>query len=332
MNRAREGLRVIEEIGRFYLTNEAIFLKLKTVRHMLKEAELLLGIDAVFFRDVESDVGKAHHASELKKGGLNNLLKANAKRAQESLRVLEELGNLYGRASELFKKARFEVYEIEKELLLALPKEIDYSLYLVTDNYFLSKKNIFSVIEDCVNAGITVIQYRAKEKNTREMLQEALLLKKITEKHNIPLIINDRIDIALAVDAEGVHLGQKDMPYEVAKMYLGDKIIGLSASSIAEAKDAISKGADYIGLGPIFETTTKKDASTPCGVNTLKQLKTEAPFSKIVAIGGIDLENAQQLIEVGVDGLAIISAILASQDPIRATQLLKHILQLRKKD
>ena len=199
-------------------------------------------------------------------------------------------------------------------------KRIDYSVYLVTDDLYLNRDGIFQVIEQTLQSGVTLLQYRAKERSGREMLREAKLLRELTRKHDAPFIINDRLDIALAVEAEGLHLGQEDLPLEVARKYLGNKIIGVSATCFEEARQAFLQGADYVGVGPVFPTLTKKDAKPPCGLTELQRLKSEFPSVPWVAIGGIDLNNVHEVIRAGADGAAIISAILGSDDPCGAVR------------
>ncbi|ABO49135.1 thiamine-phosphate diphosphorylase [Desulforamulus reducens MI-1] len=203
-------------------------------------------------------------------------------------------------------------------------KDIDYGLYLITDDFYLNQRGILAVIEECLKAGVTMLQYRAKEKSSREMLKEAEKLKELALKYQVPFIINDRLDIALAVQADGVHLGQSDLPFTVAKGLMADRIIGVSATSYEEGREAIQQGADYVGVGPVFPTATKKDAKPPLGIEVIRQLKGDFPKAKLVAIGGISLDNASEVVNSGADGLAIISAILGASEPgERVKQFLK---------
>ena len=206
-----------------------------------------------------------------------------------------------------------------------MAKGIDYSIYLVTDDYYLNTDGAYQVIELAIQAGVTLLQYRVKEKNSREMLREAVIMRELSRKYGVPLIINDRMDIALAVDADGLHLGQDDLPLEVARRYMGDKIIGVSATCYDEAKEAILKGADYVGIGPVFPTGTKKDAKQPCGLEIIQTLKKEFPLIPLVAIGGINFDNITQVIRTGIDGVAIISAILGSSDQSGAVRQFAQI-------
>lgn len=214
--------------------------------------------------------------------------------------------------------------------LLVQVKGIDYRVYLVTDDDYLDRNGIYQVIEQTLQNGVTLLQYRAKERSGREMLREAKLLRELTRKHDVPLIINDRLDIALAVDADGLHLGQDDLPLEVARNLLGRKIIGVSATCYTQARTAVLQGADYVGVGPVFPTLTKKDAKPPCGLTELQRLKSEFPQVPWVAIGGIDLSNGHEVIQAGADGLAIISAILGSDDPCGAVRRFAGLFEEKK--
>lgn len=197
-------------------------------------------------------------------------------------------------------------------------KEINYQIYLVTDDYYLKEDGIFAVLEDCLQAGVTVVQYRAKNKSSKEMLEDAMRLKKICTAYQVPLIINDRLDIALAVEADGLHLGQSDLPISVARTWSGNMLVGVSANTYEEGREALLAGADYVGIGPVFATLTKKDAKAPCGLSIIQRLRSEFPLSQLVAIGGIELKNISEINGAGANGVAVVSAILGSQDPKQA--------------
>lgn len=191
-------------------------------------------------------------------------------------------------------------------------KNIDYSLYLVTDRNILGNKDLIRCVEDAIKGGVTVVQLREKESSSLEFYETALRLKELTKKYNIPLIINDRVDIALAIDADGVHVGQEDLPAIKVRKLIGDKkILGVSVTNLEEAYRAIEYGADYIGVGAIFPTDTKKDA-TNVGLKKLIEIKNNVDC-KIVAIGGINQENVYKFKEL-CDGVAVISAILGKDN------------------
>lgn len=201
--------------------------------------------------------------------------------------------------------------------------EIDLSLYLVTDNSEDVKK-FLNTIEEAIKGGTTVVQLREKTADTLDFYDLALKVKEITSKYNVPLIINDRVDIALAIDADGVHVGQSDMPCEVTRKLIGeDKILGVSASTIDEAKKAQKDGADYIGTGAVFPTQTKDDADSV----TKQELKeiVESIDIPVVAIGGINIENAHELADTGISGLSVVSAIMSSNNPRKSSEELLRI-------
>jgi thiamine-phosphate pyrophosphorylase len=193
---------------------------------------------------------------------------------------------------------------------MKLLDKIDF--YLVTDSG-LSKKGTLSDVRNAVEAGCRIVQYREKDRSTKEMVEEAFLIKEICEGKAI-FLVNDRIDVAMAVDADGVHIGQDDMPITIARQLLGnDKIIGLTVHNLREALEAEQDGADYVGLSPIFNTSTKKDAGKGIGPESIRGVK-NALNIPIVAIGGINKENCISVVRGGADSLVAISAIVCSDD------------------
>ena len=200
--------------------------------------------------------------------------------------------------------------------------EINYSLYLVTDRNLLKNTNLPKAVEEAILGGVTLIQLREKSASTREFYKLALEVKKVTSHYKVPLIINDRLDIAQAVDADGVHLGQSDMPLTMARKILGKgKIIGISAGTVEEAVEAEKNGADYLGIGSVFFTKTKKDIDTPIGIEGLRKMYSSVNIPA-VAIGGIDEHNFRDVLSTGVDGISVISAILGKDDIKSAAQSL----------
>lgn len=191
---------------------------------------------------------------------------------------------------------------------------MDYTLYLVTDAGLSLGRPHVQVVEDAVRGGVTVVQYREKSAGTRQMIEEARELRQLCKAAGVPFIVNDRIDIALAVDADGVHVGQDDMPASLARRLIGKgRILGVSAGSLEEARKAEADGADYIGASPIFATPTKTDAPAPLGVEGLRQLARVVSIP-VVAIGGINAGNARSMMTAGAAGVAVVSAIVAAQN------------------
>jgi len=209
-----------------------------------------------------------------------------------------------------------------------LDRGIDLSLCAITAEFPPLARSHLKVAEAAIDGGASVIQLREKTAPTREFLEEALKIRAATKKAKIPLIINDRLDIALAVDADGVHLGQEDLPVAVARRILGPKkIIGVSLGRAEEAKTAVSEGADYVALGPIFETASKSDARKPVGCEAVRKIRAALKIP-VVAIGGINGDNVREVLEAGADGVAVISAISEAQNMKEATQSLLDKIRL----
>lgn len=201
-----------------------------------------------------------------------------------------------------------------------------YRLQLVTDRSLARGRSLVEIVREAVAGGVTSVQLREKECSTREFLHEAGLLAEVLKSLGVPLIINDRVDIALAIGADGVHLGQHDLPIRYARQ-LGppEWIIGISAESVEDAIRAEQEGADYIGISPVFSTSTKPDTSVPLGLEGVRQIRSAVQIP-LVAIGGIHGGNAQEVLYAGADGLAVVSAIVAADSPRAAAAALRHEL------
>ena len=197
--------------------------------------------------------------------------------------------------------------------------DIDYTLYLCTDRNIMTTETIEESVELAIKGGVSVVQLREKECSSREFYEMAKAVKTITDAYEVPLLINDRIDIALAVGADGVHLGQSDLPLDAARNLLGaDKIVGATANTVELAQKAWREGADYLGVGDVFGTTTKAD-TRHITLEELKEIKESVPIP-IVAIGGVNEDNIALLRETGVDGAAVISAIVGQKDITAAAE------------
>ena len=201
-------------------------------------------------------------------------------------------------------------------------RKFDCSLYLVTDGG--AGEEFFKIVEQAVSGGVTLVQLREKTTDTRTFYELALQVKKITAFHEVPLIINDRLDIALAVDADGLHVGREDLPVAIARRLLGaEKILGATAATVQAALAAERDGADYIGSGAVYPTATKTGkALLPLSV--FSQIK-QAVRIPVVAIGGITAENAIPVFQAGADGVAVVSAIMSSADPAAAAKALRNL-------
>jgi thiamine-phosphate pyrophosphorylase len=199
-------------------------------------------------------------------------------------------------------------------------RRIDFSLYLVTDRGLARGRSNSAIVAAAVRGGVTCVQLREKTCSTREFIEEAARLKALLKPSGVPLIINDRLDVALAVGANGVHLGQSDMPLAAARSLVGSTmVIGISAESVEDAVAAQAGGADYLGVSPIFATPTKPDTAAPLGMAGLQAIR-RAVNLPLVAIGGLNHRNAAQAIRAGADGVAVVSAIVAAEDPEQAAR------------
>ncbi|MCX7614744.1 MAG: thiamine phosphate synthase [Clostridiales bacterium] len=203
-----------------------------------------------------------------------------------------------------------------------MKQTIDYSIYLVTDRDLMSTNTLEDAVEQAIAGGATIIQLREKTASSLEFFQTAVRIKRITDHYRIPLIINDRVDIALAADTAGVHVGQSDLPASIVRRMIGkDKILGVSVSSLEKAQIAVNDGADYLGVGAMFPTGTKTD-TTLVAIEELKRIRSAVKLP-IVVIGGINEGTLPQFAGTGIDGIAIVSAIISKKDIAQAAKELK---------
>lgn len=316
LNRASEGLRSVEEYVRFILNNKKLSAELKNLRHritMYFEGDY---INLINSRDTKNDIG-TDIENISKTENKTDVLKANIKRTQQALRVLSEYGSLDD-------KYRYKMYEIEKEIMDIIYKERrtnikqalldDKNIYLITSqNNIENEDDFIDKVAQILNAGVKLIQYREKNKSARYMIKTAKKLRQLCSMYNALLIINDRVDIAKIVDADGVHLGQDDIDILSARKILGDdKIIGISTHKPQDAIEAQDNGADYIGVGPVFKTPTKPNTD-PVGLEYVNWVKNniKIPF---YAIGSIDENNVADVVKAGAARIAVIRALMNSND------------------
>ena len=202
-------------------------------------------------------------------------------------------------------------------------KDLDVTLYLVTDSTYHTEESLLHTVEEACQGGVTLVQLREKNKGGREYLDKAFKVKEITDRYNVPLIIDDRVDVALACDAAGVHVGSSDIPVAVARKLMGpDKIVGATAKTVEAAMKAYEDGADYLGVGAIYPTTTKV-VTILTKVSTLKDICEAVPIPA-VAIGGLNAGNMDVLEGAGMSGMAVVSAIMKAEDPKKNARELKE--------
>jgi thiamine-phosphate pyrophosphorylase len=329
LNRLSEGLRVLEDAARMLLDDPHLTGRLKTLRHNLIRSDLPLNLKLLQSRNSTGDVGAAMEvAGENKQQDLPLILIANSRRAQESLRVLEEMSKLSALSSVLldsnrFREARFEVYSLEQKLVSCLIRQDQAArvsgLYVIIDTQVLRGRDPLEAARQVVQAGVKVIQFRDKTMDKRLLLRVAGDLRDFCRQHGVLFIMNDYLDIALAVEADGLHIGQEDLPVETARRLLPpDRILGVSVTTPDLASAAASAGADYIAVGAVYPTFSKEKI-TVVGLETVHRIR-QAVKTPLVAIGGINKINARAVIEAGADAVCVISAVLTAPDIIRAAR------------
>ena len=337
-NRAREALRVAEDCGRFVLNDPAVTAMAKNLRSDLREVLTVMPVqELVVSRDAPGDIGtELSSPTELVRTDIPDVVTAACKRLTEALRTLEEYSKFVSpEQTHRFERMRYDSYTLEQRLLGRLwggRRFADVGLYLLVSSKMIASQHcsVRETVRAAIAGGADAIQLREKPGDTSDavFLAIAAELRELTDETGKILIINDRPDIAAIVGADGVHLGQRDLPLADARRLLRPgAIVGRSTHNIAQARGAVQEGADYVALGSVFETDTK-DAGPPAGVDLLKQAVEDTVVSAVplVAIGGINAENASQVIEAGVTCLAICGAICKSDAPKAAAAQIKKLI------
>ncbi len=313
VNRAAEGIRVIEDICRFNFENEELTEKLRNIRHAIRKNLKKYDSHMLKHRDSNHDIGKkiTKKSNLDKKNSIHQIIMANFKRALEAIRVIEEIlkttKDMY-ETGKIYEEIRYKLYYLEKDVLACINKKIlPRGIYGITFERFSNGRSNIQIVKEMIEAGVKVIQYREKNKSFREMYEEASILREMTKEAGVIFIVNDHIELAMMIEADGVHIGQDDWPInEVRKLVGDDKIIGLSTHEKKQALDALTEGADYIGVGPIFDTKTKDYPTV--GLEYLEYVaqNIEIPF---VAIGGIKEHNIEEVLKTGAKSIALVTEI-----------------------
>lgn len=336
LNRVCEGFRVVEDILRFKYNSEELSKKLKELRHRVRSDCYNYDNDLLNSRDVISDVGlevtKDLNLNRPKT--LISLICGNFKRIQEGLRCLEEITKTQCEHIDhtKYEEIRYDSYNLEKEIIGLISRK-SFTLPPLYGLTYLEQSNgrtNIQTVEEMIKSGIKIIQYREKNLSFKDKYLECIKIRELTRSAGVIFIVNDHIDIAILVDADGVHIGQNDIPIKDVRRILGfNKIIGLSTHSQSQAKQAVIDGADYIGVGPIYSTKTKKNVCDPVGLEYLTWCKKNIniPF---VSIGGIKENNIHEVLDCGALSVAIVSDITAETDIqskiIRINKIIKEYL------
>lgn len=323
LDRAREGLRILEEWCRFGLNNAKLAGEIKYLR---QEVSFWHTFEMRSARDTLSDVGTdLTHPQEEQRASITDLLQANFCRVQEALRTIEEYSKLeQPEMGEAFKQMRYRVYTLESNLMgnqrrQQLRRSL---LYLVTS----PTDNLLDVVEASLKGGLSILQYRDKTADDALRLELTQKLRQLCRDYHALFIVNDRVDLALAVDADGVHLGQQDLPIATARQLLGtQRLIGRSTTNINEMAAAIAEGADYIGVGPVYETPTKAGKAA-AGLEYVSYAAKNCPIPWF-AIGGIDTSNINHVIDAGADRVAVVRSLIQAEQPTLVTQYFLSQLQ-----
>jgi thiamine-phosphate pyrophosphorylase len=333
LDRAREGLRVLEDWCRFGLEREDLVARTKDMRQRLGRCHL--PSYKLARRTATDPAAGMGHPAQAERAGPAQVVAANAARVQEALRVLEEFGR--GSDPDLTAEAaaiRYALYDLEVELLRPAGDGQERRrrlarcrLYLVTSPVSEAGGSLEAMVEAAVRAGVRLVQYRAKEADDALRFRQARALQQICARQGALFLVNDRVDLALAVEADGVHLGQGDLPPAVARRLLGpERLIGRSTHSLDQLRQAVSDGCDYVGVGPVYATPTKPGRAA-VGLDYVRQAAAESPIP-FFAIGGIDESSLPPVLAAGARGVAVVRAITAASDPGAASLTLLQALEV----
>ncbi len=312
LNRLAESLKIIEDATRFIFENRLMLKKIRLLRYSLKKIRLKSLIkDLVQYRDSIADPGRSGDFDHPSLGNPQDMIMANTNRAKESCRALEEIFKIEDHSlSRYFKSIRFQLYDIEKDFFIYFRKEFDPSIYAIIDEKYIKMARLEEIINLQVKNGVTMMQLRIKTWTDRRFLNSARIIQDSLINTQVKLIINNRPDIAMMCGADGVHLGQNDMPLKFARRLLGERyIIGISAHTVNQAIAAQKQGADYIGVGALYPSRTKKD-SWRCSLGMLRKI-CRAVKIPVIGIGGINNLNHSKVIDCGAAGIAVCEYLFA---------------------
>lgn len=338
VNRASEGLRVLEDIARFAANDAALSTDLRTMRHSLAELVRSADLQLLSFRDSTSDVGRE---SGLRVGGQRDLfsvIRANAKRVEESMRVIEEVARLSdaGVAIDVAaaERLRYSSYDVEKRLAGSVVRATRATavegLYVVVDRQAAGPRSLVELAAQAIDGGAKVIQLRDKTGTRVMVYREAAELSDLCRRQGVLFIVNDYCDIAAAVGASGLHIGQEDLPLEVVRRILPiGAIVGVSCENVSDVRHATGAGADYIAVGAVFPTEQKAD-HVLVGLNVLRDARGLVGSIPLVAIGGITTQNVTSVVDAGADAVAVIGAVIMQPDVRRAAAEMVATIQRAK--
>lgn len=323
LDRAREGLRIVEEWCRFGLNNSEL---VETFKQLRQELARWHAPELRAARNTPGDPGTdLTHPQEAERSSIQQVLQANLCRVEEALRVIEEYGKVYRAGmGAMAKQMRYQIYTLESRILgHQRQQKLQQSLlYLVTSPH----ERLLEIVESALQAGLTLVQYRDKTADDRDRYEMAQKLRHLCDRYQALFLVNDRVDLALAVNADGIHLGQQDLPIEQARQLLGpDRIIGCSTTNPEEMQRALNARADYIGVGPVYETPTKPGKAA-AGLDYIRHAAVHATVPWF-AIGSVDPNNIHEVVAAGGERVAVVRAIIHAEQPNLVTHYLISQLQ-----
>ena len=331
-NRAREALRVLEDYARFGLDDGPLSARLKAIRHGMAQALSGVLAEAIIFRDTPADVGVINKLpTEAARASVDDVVTAAGKRLSEALRALEEYCKVVAPpAASQIEALRYQGYDVEQQLALTLPgvqraRFANVRLYvLITEAQ--CRRNWLEAAKGAIAGGVDCLQLREKSLDGAELLRRARLLADLCRPSGVLLVVNDRPDIAILSQANGVHVGQGDLPARDVRKIVGrDMLIGVSTREVAQARQAVLDGADYVGIGPVFRSSTKP-RDFVAGLEMARAV-VEAVKIPVVAIAGITLKNVDDVKATGVSAIAVTAAVVGCEDVEAATRDLKRAME-----
>ncbi|HNW25167.1 MAG TPA: thiamine phosphate synthase [Candidatus Gastranaerophilaceae bacterium] len=331
LNRAAEASRILEEIARFLLDDFDLSEKLKNIRHKICAFQQEDYDKCLKSRDTQNDVG-VDISNPTKRTDVENIFKANIKRLQQALRTLAEYSGQSSDNVKVFEKLRYTSYTLEKIMWEKLKENFssiklsDKRLYLVTNSdKFETQDEFLDAVASALEGGVEIVQLREKTMSAKNLIELGKKVKQLCAQYGAIFIVNDRVDIAMILEADGVHLGQDDLDVKSARALIGEgMIIGVSTHAPEQALKAVEEGADYIGVGPVFETPTKQGRKA-VGLDYVKWAaeNIEIPF---FAIGGIDGANVDKVLGVGAKRIAVVRAIINAKSPQKSAEEFLSVL------
>lgn len=329
-DRLFEGLKVIEDWARFYLEDKKLLHQIRNLERLTLKTYLKIPWRALLrYRGSKADLGRVDSFDYGRRRNAAEILRANWNRLKSAARSLEEAAKFQAGGFEEFKRIRFRIYDLEKDVLLKFTRRFDPAFYVILDEKFLDSVSLKKIMRSLVNSGVGIVQLRMKTASDLDFYVQAKKIRDLIPQDRMKFVVNDRLDIAMAVGADGVHVGNEDLPLREVRRICEDLIVGKSVKSAGDARQAAREGADYVAVGSIFATTTKDNAEV-VGLAALKRIARSVDIP-VVAIGGITQKNLKSVFRAGAAGVAMCSAVFKGQIEKNLKELGGAIRKIRSK-